>query len=323
MGGVAQARILIVGSADRGNVSTQFLIDRRRFDKIHVFLVSESDAGAGTPNPLDRMPPFDVIFNSIADPDRGAPYLPAAMALCRRHDAPVLNPPERIAATRRDRVAARMADIPGLVVPATVRLRRDELAPWAADTHRFDRPQLIRPVGSHGGEGLQRIEQPSELDRYLAATTFDTFYLSDYWDYQSRDGYFRKYRFIFVDGEIYPYHLAIGTDWKVHYWRVDMDAAPWMKREEADFLADHQSVFPGALAETVKTVARRLDLDYAGMDCGLSSDGRVLLFEANANMLVQLDDPPESFPYKHAHVPRIFDAVAALLRRRAVPANRR
>jgi hypothetical protein len=41
-----------------------------------------------------------------------------------------------------------------------------------------------------------------------------------------------------------------------------------------------------------------------------------VLFEANANMLVHLDDPPDRFPYKHRHVPRIFEAMTDLVRRR-------
>jgi Tfp pilus assembly protein PilF len=322
IGGAPQARVLIIGSADRCNVSTQFLIDRRRFDKIHLFLLGKDGADSAGPAALDRLPPFDIIFNSIADPDRGAPYLAEAIALVGRHDGPVLNPPGQIAATRRDRVAARMAEIPGLAVPATRRLTRDALADRAGDAHRFERPQVIRPVGSHGGEGLERLEHPSELERYLAAVPAEAYYLSDYWDFRSRDGFFRKYRFIFVDGEIHPYHLAIGTDWKLHYWRVDMAGAAWMKREEAAFLADYRSVFPAPLASAVETVARRLGVEYGGMDCGICPDGSVVLFEANANMFVHLDEPPEAFAYKHEFVPRIFDAVAALLQRRAVPQRR-
>ena len=39
-------------------------------------------------------------------------------------------------------------------------------------------------------------------------------YFIEYVDYRSADGYFRKYRFIFVDGQILPYHLAIPA--KIH-----------------------------------------------------------------------------------------------------------
>jgi hypothetical protein len=89
-----------------------------------------------------------------------------------------------------------------------------------------------------------------------------------------------------------------------------------MKREEAAFLADWESVFAGPLGAAVRAIARRLDLDYGGMDCGLTADGRIVLFEANANMLVHLNDSAAGFPYKHTYVPRIFDAMTALVRRR-------
>jgi hypothetical protein len=63
-------------------------------------------------------------------------------------------------------------------------------------------------------------------------------------------------------------------------------------------------------------VARRLDLDYGGMDCALTSDGRVLVFEANATMLIHLNESRDEFPYKHRYVPRIFEAVSRMVARR-------
>jgi hypothetical protein len=64
-------------------------------------------------------------------------------------------------------------------------------------------------------------------------------------------------------------------------------------------------------------VAHRLDLDYGGLDCALMADGRVLLFEANACVLVHLDEPARAFPYKHTHVPAIRDAFTRLVLARA------
>jgi tetratricopeptide (TPR) repeat protein len=315
--GAPQARILIVCGSDRGDVATRFLLDPRRFERIYLVLARPGGSVPDALPPRDRLPPFDLIFNSIADPDRGAAYLKTAAALCRSLGRPVLNPPERIAHTRRDDVAERLAGIPGLVVPPTRRVGRDALIEMAAGPP-FAHPLLIRPTGSHGGEGLLRIDAPADLAAYLAALPSAEFFLTDYCDFRSRDGYFRKYRLIFVDRRVYPYHLVIGRDWKLHYWRVDMAAADWMTREEAGFLADLSAAFPGVLADTVATVARELDLDYGGMDCGITPDGRVVLFEANANMLVQLIETPETAPHKHAHVPRIFEAMADLvLRRRA------
>jgi len=149
---------------------------------------------------------------------------------------------------------------------------------------------------------------------YLNRVPAEEFYLSDFWDFRSADGYFRKYRLIFVDREVYPYHLAIGKHWLVHYWRADMH--DWMKREEDAFLDDFHSVFCDGAADVLTEIARRLDLDYAGIDCSILPDGRVLLFEANTTMLVHLRESYATSACKHKHVPAIVNAMSDLILRR-------
>jgi len=316
-GAQVAARILVLCSAGRGDVSVKFLLDPARFEKTLLFLLLPEDATDDYARRRATLPPFDIVFNAIADADRGAPYLSAAAALCAEHASPVLNPPGRIAPTRRDRAGALLGGIPGLVVPPTRRVERAALAARAADPAPFPVPQLLRPVGSHGGEGLERLDAPADLAPYLAPLGFETFYQTEFCDFRSRDGYWRKYRFVFVDRVAYPYHLAIARDWRVHYWRADMDEAPWMKREEERFLAEPDAVFTGERGAAIREIGRRLDLDYAGVDCGILPDGRVVVFEANANILVHLNDPPARFGYKHRYVPRIFEAMSALVLRRA------
>jgi hypothetical protein len=46
-------------------------------------------------------------------------------------------------------------------------------------------------------------------------------------------------------------------------------------------------------------------------------DGRVLLFEANACMLLHLDESASAFPYKHQYVPPIRAAFTRLVLARA------
>ena len=140
-------------------------------------------------------------------------------------------------------------------------------------------------------------------------------YLIEYVDYGSRDGHFRKYRFLFVGEKIMPYHLAIGNDWKVHHDSTDMADHEWMQREEAAFLADPAGVFNAAHYATLRTIRDRIGLDFFGIDCGLDRHGALVVFEVNASMLVH--EHNEAFPYKDPHVRAIKQAFDAMLAERA------
>ncbi len=291
--GRKEARVLLVGGAGLCNLPTEFLIDRKRFETVTIQVPGDGSAMA--------LPEADVAFNIVGDADAGAAFLGSVAALRDRLPCPMLNPPERIGPTRRDRLAAALGDIPGLVVPRLERLGRAALAARAET--QPGRALLIRPAGSHGGIGLVRVESGPDIVACLAASSAEAFYVSDYWDFRSADGWFRKYRLVFVGGIAFPVHLAIGADWLVHYWRVGM--ADWMRGEEDAFLADHRSVFDTTAQAALAAVAARLDLDFAGIDCAVLQDGRVLLFEANATMLVHVTGAA-----KRAQAEQIRDAVS-------------
>jgi tetratricopeptide (TPR) repeat protein len=306
------ARVLLAGGAAQCNVPTDTLIDRDRFETVTVNLLSPED-GLLDAQIDGACRACDVVFNVIGDADNGAPFLTPANAFYRRLERPILNAPDRIPPTRRDRLPALLGDIAGLVVPMTRRVTQRDLAA-EAELALQRGPILLRPIGAHGGDDLVRIECRADIAAYLEAAPAEAYYLSDFYDSRGTDGHFRKYRLIFVDREVFAYHLAIGRDWLLHYWRVDM--VDWMRREEEEFLVDYRSVFRGPAADALAEVARRLNLDYAGIDCTLLPDGRVLLFEANATMAVHLADSAGAFGYKHRHVPRIIDAMAQLVLRR-------
>ena len=311
-GATPQARILMLCARGGANVPTQYLFDRQRFETIAVNLPPAAQSSAAEMEAIvAALPPADIVFSAVGDGKADDPFLRQAAELARRLALPLLNPPEAIPPTCRDHLPELLAGIPALLAPATRRLGRDELATLARVG--IERPLLVRPLGSHGGHDLCRVESGAEIAAYLERTPFDTFFTTDYVDYASADGYWRKYRFIFVDRQVFPYHLAIHTDWLIHYYRADMDRETWMKQEEEAFLTDHRTAFPGALAEAVAEAARRLDLDYGGMDCAVTRDGRVLVFEANACMLLHLHDSAEDFPYKHRLVPRIIDAISRMV----------
>ena len=258
-----------------------------------------------------QIAPCDVIFNLLGEVDKSGGQFEAVTKLCADLGKPVLNPISAILRTGRDQAQALFGAIPGLAVPKIRWIERDELAELDVD-----RPLLIRPAGAHGGRNLALVEHRSQVQKYLEAVPYAGFLLTDFYDFKSSDGHYRKYRMIFVDRIPYPYHLAIGDHWMVHYFRAEMGESFAKRQEEQHFLEDWESVFGKAGHAAVQAVAQSLDLDYGGMDCSILPDGRVLFFEANACMLVHLDDPVEQFAYKHRTIPRIRQAVSDMIRRK-------
>jgi glutathione synthase/RimK-type ligase-like ATP-grasp enzyme len=69
--------------------------------------------------------------------------------------------------------------------------------------------------------------------------------------------------------------------------------------------------------EGLRRIQSTLGLDYAGIDFGLSAAGDVLVFEANATMVVNPPEAGERWEYRRAAVERIFEAVRGMLMERA------
>jgi hypothetical protein len=63
---------------------------------------------------------------------------------------------------------------------------------------------------------LRQVRRSRRSNGFLAERASEDRYLIEPIDYRSADGFYRNYRFIFVDEEILPYHLAIGDGWKLH-----------------------------------------------------------------------------------------------------------
>ncbi len=130
------------------------------------------------------------------------------------------------------------------------------------------------------------------------------------------DGYYRKYRVIFIDREPYPYHLAIGSQWLLHYFSADMLSDAWKLQEERRFLDDPAQVLGARAWPRCAPSARAWSWTYCGIDFSLLPDGRVLVFETNATMLVHPEVEEDGLRFKNAYVQKIFDAFDVLMTRR-------
>ena len=310
---LGKPRMLVLGAVGGGHTPTRYLVDDRAFEVLSLTLLSpdEADAPLGAVDP-QTLEEVDVVFSTLGDIDHDGGQFAAASALIARLGKPVLNPPAAIAPTGREQAPNLFAGIEGLVVPAVTRITAEGLADMTIKA-----PVLSRPAGDHGGDNLIRLDDEAAKVAYLPDAPSGPLIVTRFHDFSSPDGHWRKYRLIFVDRQAFPYHLAVGDGWLAHYWRAEMGRAEWKRQEEEAFLADWRAVFGPRAAAAADAVARRIDLDYAGMDCALTSDGELLLFEANACVLLHLDEPAALFPYKHRYVPPIRDAFTQLALRRA------
>jgi hypothetical protein len=112
---------------------------------------------------------------------------------------------------------------------------------------------------------------------------------------------------------MYPLHLAISRDWKVHYFTADMAASASFRAEEQRFLDDMPRVLGPPAMNALARINAVLGLDYAGIDFALTGDGSVLVFEANATMAINPPDPGSLWDYRRPAAGAALRAARALV----------
>jgi tetratricopeptide (TPR) repeat protein/glutathione synthase/RimK-type ligase-like ATP-grasp enzyme len=309
--------VLQLVSSGGGNIPTASLLDDC------VFLTSV--VVADYLDPSDVLPPHQLIFNAIGDADLCAPALQAAARLTARTNVPVINDPRAVMKTGRIDNARRLgAAVPGVIAPRTMAIARDVLAGpdgvAALAKHEFVFPLLLRSPGYHTGRNFVIVERATELSAAAAGLPGDDLLVIEYLDARGKDGNARKYRVMMIGGRIYPLHLAISAKWKVHYFTSDMADKPDYRLEEARFLAD----MPAALGEKAMAALEKIQdvlaLDYGGIDFGLDPHGDLLLFEANATMVIAPVAPDARWAYRRTAISTIIDAVVAMLMQKSTQA---
>ncbi len=299
---------LILTTSGTGNTPYQYLLGGTRYGRLKWVIEYAPKEQAA------QLPPYDFVFNAVADADVAGPAHEAVQHFADVCNKPWINQPDAIARTYRSAMPGLLAGIEDVVVPAVLRHERKAGSLLDAVTAAgLPNPVIVRPTGRHGGEGMERIDNPQALDAALGDS--EAAYATHYVEYRSADGWYRKYRMIFVDRVPYPYHLAIGKNWLLHYKTAYMADDTARRGEEERFLADPEAALGTKAWAALHAVARRLDLDYAGIDFSLLPDGRVLFFEANATMLVH-PEREARFAYKNPAVDAIFAAFDALMERR-------
>lgn len=290
------------------------------------FLLEDSDvaldivyATENLPLPTE-LPDHDVLFVAVAQSDRNMPLLEqidAALALWPR---PILNRPDRIALMSRNEACALLKSAPGIEMPITVRIARQTLQqiadgeiPLTDILEHGELPIIVRPVDSHAGKDLDKIADADALVSYLQSMPNEEFYLSRFIDYRSQDDLFRKYRIVLIDGKPFVCHVGISKHWMIHYLNAGMAESAEKRAEEERFMIDFDSCFARKHSAAFRAIYERVGLDYLGIDCGETADGKLLIFEIDSCMIIHAIDPVDVFPYKQPQMKKVFDAFRRML----------
>ena len=305
--------MLVLTSAIGGTLPWRTLVDN------HLF--QATTAAVEYLRADQPLPAHAIILNAIGDADicRGA--LTAAIALLTTTRAPVINPPASVLATGRLDNAARLRSIPGVITPHMAIIPRASLlaegaaVPGAIAGLRF--PFLVRSLGFQTGHHFTLVEQPDALRQAVDALPGSELLAIEYLDARGTDGKARKYRVMFIDGRLYPLHLAIADNWKVHYFSAQMTGHRVHQAEEAAFLTDMAQVLGAQAIAALERIRDALALDYCGIDFFCRANGEIVVFEANATMLIGRPWADAQFEYRRPAAAAALAAARTMLRSRS------
>ncbi|HLF32063.1 MAG TPA: hypothetical protein VI566_13680 [Xanthomonadales bacterium] len=293
-----------------GNCSIQQQLDLKEESAAFAVLFGKSVIQQG----FDFRKKPSLIVNQIANADTHRGALERCAELCAQVDAPVINRPESVLGTTRERVSALLQGIPGVTMPKTVRFNPgspDEVFRRAA-SENFAFPFMVRMAGDHGGTSTLRVNNRGDYPA-LHVYPFDgrDFYLTEFVDCRDDSGMYHRQRLILIDGEPVLRGSLYDENWMVHgaSRRFMMQRESW-EQDRVRSKTLETEVIP-QLKPALAEITNRLQLDIYGIDCSLSPAGEMLIFEANPSM----DFLTNEHPQMNARMEMIKGRILAMLER--------
>jgi len=244
----------------------------------------------------------NVVVNCISDANICSNSLKRAIDICegiKKHSpkTKIFNDPINILKTTRENIYNQFKDIPELYIPKVVRIKPEQASEVLslAKENEINFPFLIRPCGSHQGEGLQKIESKDDAGK-LQKYPFDgnEFYITEFVDNKHSDGFYRKVRIVIIGGQIIARHYMTYPEWNigapVHYYY--MPKHEHTKKTEEEFLYNFKNIIQPKAIDSMFKVYEEIGLDYLGFDIDIMPDGKILVFEINPaqNSLLKIDE---------------------------------
>ena len=272
----------------------------------------------GKPVP-QRLPRPDVLVNLISEPLVCRRSLERLDVVVREGELKVINSVDATLRSARTALSGVFAasGVANARAPLTTRFTGalDGLPEHIeASGHRW--PVLVRPSGTHGSKGLKKIDDPEALP--VSDTAKCDLLVSEFVDFRSGDGLYRKYRMIWADGTIFRRHVITATNWNITGpARVDMVDRPETITAEKEFLASSGD----ALDERIADLFRIVGLDFGVIDFAVLDSGEIIVFELNGTFQISRSIRPEvqeRWGYLEANNEAIVNAIVASIARRGM-----
>ena len=301
------ASLLILTSSREGNIPWRLLVDRNVFDTT-IITVEYFDS---------PLPPHHLIFNTIGDADLCQDELVKANRFLEQVTTPVINHSNAVLHTGRLTNTRRLGMLAGVTSPQMALISKTDFyakqAPDILTKHALSYPILLRSPGFHGGNYFLQVNSLRELNCAFHELPGENLLAIEFLDSRNGDALFRKFRVMSINGILYPLHMAISSDWNVHYFSSDMETNELYRKEEESFLNDFYAYLQPRTIEALKLITLTIALDYCGIDFGIGKNGDVLLYEANPTMAIIPPPHEKKWAYRRTAIKNALNATRNML----------
>ena len=265
---------------------------KRFSEDLHFTYIFEGDAAGALARKQISQPDFVINNNANGERVLGERNLSGLIALVDGFGVPVINHPSKIVQTTRDALAKLLDDLPGVVVPKTLRFssvgkKSDELVYEIEDQCGY--PLITRTLASQEGKGMTKVDSRDALIKVLSSGLPGKFYVTEFVDRRRGNEFFRKIRAAIVKDDILIVRVDYHTHWNVH-GRKAAERVPFYLEhahvldEEKRIIKDPEAGLGRSAMQSLREIRDRIPLDVFGMDFDVDADGQMVFYEANATM---------------------------------------
>ena len=283
---------------NRGNSAISYYFNERNIQKSTLLFADK----------FNQKIDSNLMVNEIADADSHSSSLKRLNELFPNGN--FINHPKQVLRTTRDGIYNLLKNVKNLTVPKVVRLT--PLSPTDITSTIFDNsftyPVIIRECGSQLGENTYLVHSEREVNE-LYAIPLDgrDFYITQYHD-SERDGLYKKFRLVVIDGEVFLLHCVFSEKWMIHL--KDRRGGVFLERE-LEVLEKFETEIKPLIKDTINEIYEELKLDYFGIDCDILGD-QILIFEINSCMNILKFYLPEL----DTHRLLVLDATTKMIKRK-------